>query len=124
MEQGREVFASPGAIENPLVRGCHQLIRQGAKLVESPDDVLEELAALLKYVIHGKSSTTVLGAAQMVALPPDHQVVLKQMDFVATSIDTIVSRTAFQASQVGSILLELELSGLVSAVPNGYTRVG
>ncbi len=123
LDQGREIFAIPGAIQNPQARGCHQLIRDGAKLVESPADVLEELAALLKYAIRDKSSTAVLKAARATVLPKQQQLVLRQIDFVATTVDALASRTGLAVSILGAILFELELNGLVSSVPGGYTRV-
>ena len=121
-EQGREIFAIPGSIFNPKVKGCHQLIRQGAKLVESLEDVLEELPALLNCVIRDKNAAAVPTNLQNVNLSVLQERLLRAIDYEATPVDVIVSRIALAAGAVGALLVELELHGLISAVPGGYAR--
>ena len=118
-DQGREVFAIPGSIHNPLARGCHALIRQGAKLVESANDVLEELHASLPLLPH----TEGLPGVAAVSLSPEQQTVLEKLGFEPTSIDRIVERTALTADVVSSILLLLELQGQVMSSGAQYHRV-
>ena len=118
-DQGREVFAIPGSIHNPLARGCHALIRQGAKMVESANDVLEELHTtfpLLPNEIEPNSAATD-------ALTAEQQTVLQQLGFEPTPMDRIVERTALTADVVSSILLILELQGQVMSSGAQYYRV-
>jgi DNA processing protein len=117
-EQGHEVFAIPGSIHNPLARGCHELIRQGAKLVEKTTDILEELAP--QFLGFRPPSAP--------ASPPvtdaDSQRVLKALGHDLTPIDVIVERSGLTAEVVSSILLMLELEGLVASASAGmYMRV-
>ena len=118
LEQSREVFAIPGSIHNPLARGCHQLIRQGAKLVETSQDILEELGSLA-----GAASSLRFGeAADSTADTPaeaSHRQVLQAMAYEPVSIDTLVERTGLPASAISSILLILELQGQVSIQSGG-----
>jgi DNA processing protein len=122
LEQGREVFAIPGSIHNPLARGCHRLIRQGAKLVETADDILEELSALLPAAIPGAISDEADNQSPQ-ALDPDHQKLLKCLAYEPTPIDELVNRSGFAASEVASMLLILELEGCVVSESGLYTRV-
>lgn len=119
-EQGREVFAIPGSIHNPLARGCHFLLRQGAKLVETAEDIIEELGPFLDGLNEKKFQS------QMTKLPDNmseiHGRVLTQIGFETTAYDTIIVRSGLTASEVSSILLSLELSGFVSGVSGGYIR--
>ena len=119
-EQGREVFAIPGSIHNPKVKGCHQLIRQGAKLVESAEDVLEEIVSLLNCVIRDKNAT--LNNQQAANLSEQQGRLLRSIDYEPTCVDSIVGRTGLAAGAVSAILLELELDGFIAAVPGGYAR--
>ena len=124
-EQGREVFAIPGSIHNPLARGCHALIRQGAKLVESAEDVLAELPALAGALreIRGPATTA---RAKIAAdeLDKDYKILLDALGFEPASLDRLVERTEFAAESVASMLLILELKGLVTACAGGtYSRV-
>ncbi|MCW8919693.1 MAG: DNA-processing protein DprA [Gammaproteobacteria bacterium] len=118
-EQGREVFAIPGSIHNPLARGCHQLIRQGAKLVESAADVLEELAPQLHAVLAAESSATVAGE---VVLDDESRRLLECLGYEATAVDLLVERSGLTAEAVSSMLLPLELQGFVAATVGGYAR--
>lgn len=122
LEQGRDVFAIPGSIHNPKVKGCHQLIRQGAKLVESPEDVLEEVSALLNYVIRDKNATEVLIDSRKDSLSEQQVSVLQEIDYEVTCVDAIVGRTGLAVNVVAAILLDLELYGFITAVPGGYAR--
>ncbi|GAB2487035.1 DNA-processing protein DprA [Comamonas humi] len=115
-EQGREVFALPGSIHSPQSRGCHALIRQGAKLVERVDDILEELA---------------LPAARPAPAPPSPfpaepgDGLLTQMGHEPVDLDALVARTGLDAARLQAQLLELELEGLVARMPGGlFQRVG
>ena len=125
LEQGREVFAIPGSIHNPLARGCHQLIRQGAKLVETADDILEELSP---YLSAPKISPTINQPIDKKTvnpqprLDPDHQKLLKCLAYDPLSVDEIVNQSGFSAAEVASMLLIMELEGNVVSQSGLYTR--
>lgn len=127
-EYGRELFAIPGSIHNPMARGCHALIRDGAKLVETAGDVLEELAPLLGTPLAG-SVHTLPGDAEngpaSTVMDPQHRELLDAMGFDPVTTDELVKRTGFPAAEVSSILLLLELQGHVSSGPGGlFTQLG
>jgi DNA processing protein len=120
-EQGREVFAVPGSIHNPLARGCHALIRNGAKLVESADDILSELkfSARKQCLIGGMRGR---GAAS--SLDKDHKILLDALGFEPASLDTLVERTGLPSQSVASMLLFLELEDVVGLHSGGrYLRL-
>jgi DNA processing protein len=114
-DQGREVFAIPGSIHSPLAKGCHALIKSGAKLVESAEDVLAELAG---FRPSGYASTT----KQM---PTGTETgLLAHMGHDPVDVDSLCSRAGMSAEQVSSELLRLELDGRVAALPGGlYQRL-
>ena len=122
-EQGREVFAIPGSIHAPQSRGCHALIRQGAKLVESAQDVLEELKI---------PATTVPGLPQegvnapgAAASDETEDPVLAALGYDPMGLDALIARTGMDASTLQVALLELELDGRVARLPGGlFQRVG
>jgi DNA processing protein len=123
-EQGREVFAIPGSIHNPMARGCHRLIRQGAKLVETADDIFAELGALLD-VLRTATLTEApdVQADSRPALDKDYEILLDALGFAPAGIDTLVARTGFATDVVASMLLILELDGRVAQQPGGlYCR--
>lgn len=104
-EAGREVFAIPGSIHSPQSRGCHALIRQGAKLVESAEDVLEELPPL---------GATVAAAPDAVQTPHEQQALLDAMGFDPVSLDALMARSGWPAAELSAALLELELDGEIA----------
>ena len=122
-EQGREVFAIPGSIHAPQSRGCHALIRQGAKLVESAQDVLEELKI---------PATTVPGLPQegvnapgAAASDETEDPVLAALGYDPMGLDALIARTGMDASTLQVALLELELDGRIARLPGGlFQRVG
>ena len=122
-EQGREVFAIPGSIHNPLSRGCHKLIREGAKLVEKAHDILEELELATKIINSEKNAQgeMVLNDNKEV-LDEDRRKLLSCIGFEATAIETLISRTGFAPREISSMLLMLELADYVKQVPGGYIR--
>ena len=130
-EQGREVFAIPGSIHNPLARGCHQLIRQGAKLTETAEHILEELAPQLEHLLLKPSSLSNNYENKSVqnnsyqALPnADQRLVLETMGYDPLSIDQLVIQTGLTPEALSSILLILELNGFIAASGRGsYTRI-
>jgi len=113
-EQGRDVFALPGSIHSPLAKGCHALIKQGAKLVDSADDILEELhLAAVPSATH-----------DVPELDPGAARLLAQLGFEPTDLDTLCERCDMGADAVSALLLKLELQGLIAALPGGqYQRV-
>lgn len=123
-EQGRETFAIPGSIHNPLSRGCHQLIRSGAKLVESAADILDELR--IPFSIQSlEPAKTVAGEVpgEPPPLDKEYEILLDALGFDPTGVDTIVERTGLPADSVASMLLILELEGRIAPHPGGrYSR--
>ena len=122
-EQGREVFAIPGSIHAPQSRGCHALIRQGAKLVESAQDVLEELkipATTVPGLPH--EGVNAPGAA---ASDETEDPVLAALGYDPMGLDALIARTGLDASTLQVALLELELDGRIARLPGGlFQRVG
>jgi DNA processing protein len=123
LQQGREVFAIPGSIHNPLARGCHSLLKNGAKLVETADDVLEELASLLALSLPQSISEEIENSDAAPILDEEHYAVLENVGYELTPIDLLVERTGFPVAAVASMLLMLELQGLVQSATGGYQRV-
>lgn len=111
-EQGRDVFALPGSIHSPLSKGCHLLIKQGAKLVDDARDILEELG----LEDRGRESAPAdTGGADAL---------LEAMGYDPCDIDTLAARSARPAQELAAALLELELEGRVAALPGGrYQRL-
>lgn len=122
--QGREVFAIPGSIHNPLARGCHRLLREGAKLVESAQDILEEIGPLLgANTLPGRVPASTRAADPVPAEDPDYARLLAALGHDATRIDQLVERTGLTVEAVASMLLILELREQVSLLPGGaYQR--
>jgi DNA processing protein len=105
-EQSREVFAIPGSIHSPVVKGCHKLIREGAKLVETAQDILEELG--LASLSLAPPASTRPGNAVLDVLGDD-----------PADVDTLIARTGLPADAVAVELTELELEGSVASLPGG-----
>jgi len=118
LEQNREVFAIPGSIHNPLARGCNALIREGAKLVETTEHIIEELTPYFqqdekKFTLNHQST-----------LDLEQQTLLNLIMFEPTSIDTLVAHTGLKVEEIASSLLILELQGYLEATPGGcYCRL-
>ena len=131
LEQNRDVFAVPSSIENQQAKGCHWLIKQGAKLVEECADIIDEFAFEDKPSLHLKSNEQPLKAAEHNILKGDNEIIQKglcndvllaSVGFEITPVDKVVSRSELPVEEVLTRLTMLELSGLVSAVPGGYIR--
>lgn len=119
-DAGREVFAIPGSIHNPLAKGCHQLIRQGAKLVETAADVLSELPfQFKKQLLAVSEGVTAAAPAAGTSLDNDYKILLDALAFEPVTVDTLVERTEFPSESVASMLLILELEGRVQPHPGG-----
>ena len=126
-EQGREVFAIPGSIHAPQSRGCHALLRQGAKLVESAQDVLEELQMKKHPQVVGAESTAQLELIRddaMARLSDAQKDLLNVIGFDSMGLDGLVARTGWDAATLPVMLLELELADFVARMPGGlYQRL-
>jgi DNA processing protein len=125
-EQGREIFAIPGSIHNPLARGCHQLIRQGAKLVETAQDIVEELIPLLGSLqVPSTTPPPERNSNPKIEKNGDFQALLRNLGFDPAPIDQIIAQSGLTPEKVSSMLLLLELEGYVSSSPGGrYCRTG
>ncbi|HET9734663.1 MAG TPA: DNA-processing protein DprA, partial [Burkholderiales bacterium] len=116
LEQGREVFALPGSIHSPLSKGTHALIKQGAKLVESAEDVLSELNAFRRIASASTRAPTAEADAAGNVLP--------HMGFDPIDLDSLCLRAGLPVEQVSAELLRLELAGRVAALPGSrYQRL-
>jgi len=136
MEQNREVFAIPGSIHNPLAKGCHQLIRQGAKLVETAEDILEEMSSVIDLNDHSSvneqphkvSNTSSENPSSDIQidnnLDQEQSDLLTAMGYDPISIDQLVVATDLDAASVAAMLLILELQNYVASNGGGtYTRL-
>jgi DNA processing protein len=114
-EMGRDVFAVPGSIHSPLSRGCHHLIKQGAKLVETADDILEELGLQSAASLPAPPAETPAGAAS---------VVLGALAHEPCDVDTLATRTRMGIDELLPLIVQLELEGWVCLLPDGsYERL-
>ena len=120
LEQGREVFAIPGSIHSPVARGCHQLIKQGARLVETVDDILEELGTW--WTLQPKGDSPAPAGPDLTGLAAREIAVLEALGYDPLSTDTLVQSTGLPADQLMQSLLLLELEGLVCPTPGGFVR--
>ncbi|MBB5321794.1 DNA-processing protein DprA [Marinobacter oulmenensis] len=123
LEQGREVFAIPGSVHSPVARGCHQLIRQGACLVETVDDVLEELGTWWSLASQPDGHQGRQPPAQLEHLDSREIAVFEALGYDPQSTDALGQATGLPADQLMQSLLLLELEGLVSTVPGGYLKI-
>ncbi|MBV8031057.1 MAG: DNA-protecting protein DprA [Betaproteobacteria bacterium] len=121
-DQGRDVFAIPGSIHSPLSKGCHALIKTGAKLVESADDIIAELSG-----IHAPESATTRRepkSGRRAAAAAPQSGLLLHMGHDPVDIDVLCERAGMAPEEVSSELLRLELDGFVAALPGGlYQRL-
>ncbi|WP_353572483.1 DNA-processing protein DprA [Candidatus Albibeggiatoa sp. nov. BB20] len=133
-EQGRDVFAVPGSVHNKLARGCHALIKEGAKLVESANDVIEELLIhipiaginpipVANKAFHSSDPTTTTNDNKLDELDPQYKTLYDCMGATPISIDDLVDVSQLNVGEISSMLLILELQGLVSSQVGGlYVR--
>ena len=118
-EQGRDVYAIPGAVGNPSVAGCHKLIKEGAKLVETVDDILCEWPQFMPQAVTDGQPKAQINQQQ--SLP--FQSLLDNVGDECTSVDQLAATVGLPVEAVLTQLLELEISGLIAAVPGGYIRI-
>ncbi len=116
-EQGREVFAIPGSIHNPHSKGCHHLIRQGAKLVDQAADIIDDIGSLLGFI--AEQAETHTDSPADLFIDSEYQVLLDAMGYDPVSIDTLVNRSGLTIEQLSSMLLILELNDHIKTAPGG-----
>lgn len=123
LEQGREVFAVPGSIDSPGSRGTHKLIREGAKLIESVHDILEEITPQiegsgLKAKVKGtRKRPDSIKPKNMKNLDDTQRTVLKSISGKPTNVDVIIAKTGFKAGDILNVLLTLEIEGYIEQMP-------
>ncbi|GAB3064871.1 DNA-processing protein DprA [Stenotrophomonas tumulicola] len=129
-EAGREVCALPGSVRNPRAAGCHRLIRDGAALVETPDEVLALVAPALAHSLpalqkHLHAPTEQGRRAHLpasLASEPDYQNLWKALDHDPTPMDSLITRCGLTAARLSSMLLAMELAGIVVCEHGRYCR--
>ena len=122
-DEGRDVFAVPGSVDNVLSRGCHALIRDGAKLVESAADVLEEFAHLGELRVSsdgaGPAPSDIGATGDLDGLDGPARTAVDSIGYDPVTLDDLVERTGLTAERLASILLTLELDGRIEVLPGG-----
>jgi len=128
-DAGREVFATPGSIRNPMARGCHRLLREGATLVETPEETLGALAPVavafaddLRARLDVPTSSRIAPQHALPDMDVDTQRLWDAIGHDPTPMETLVMRTGLTAAKVASILLAMELGGRVVSEHGRYTR--
>jgi DNA processing protein len=120
-EQGREVYAVPGSIHNPQTRGCHQLIRDGAVLVEAPKDIVAGLSGMFSFVLEQQFEEA---HKQTRSLDREHRQLLETIGYDPVNCDILVQRSGLTIDKLSSMLLKLELSDLIQSAPGGcFVRI-
>ena len=120
LEQGREVFAIPGSIHNPQSRGCHHLIKQGAKLVENAQDIIDELTSMFSSLQLPAESQEADSLISEPVLDQEYQQLLDIIGWEPVLVEHIMTLSPLTTEEVSSMLLLLELQGHVSSAPGGY----
>ncbi|MFZ6843660.1 DNA-processing protein DprA [Undibacterium sp. RuTC16W] len=120
-EQGRDVFAIPGSIHSPLAKGCHQLIKQGAKLVDTAQDILDELRFLPLMRPVAASSTQATSASLSDIVSADQRL-LDAIGYDPVHVDHLVERIAMDVAELSGVLLTLELDGHIEQLPGGMVK--
>jgi len=122
LEQGREVFAVPGSIHNPLARGCHALLREGAKLTENLQDILEEIGQLAS-VVQQPMGNLLSRHEFNERLDEESKLLLHNIGYDPVTIDFLIEETDIPANVAAALLLNLELQDLIESLPGGgYVR--
>lgn len=122
LEQGREVFALPGALNNPMSRGCHQLIRNGAVLVDNDQQIIEELGSLLGSMAEQVPSGELLLSAELPELSNDERQLLQMLGFEPCHIDQLCAISGISVAALSQRLISLELKGYISSQGMVYSR--
>ncbi len=122
LEYNREVFAVPGSIHNPNSKGCHQLIRDGAKLVETAEHIVEELGAFLQ-LLKNPATLSPQTTGGEVPLEPHLAKLLEGVDYHPTAFDALIARTGFPSDRLAAYLLELELAGWLESRSGAWQRI-
>ena len=120
LEQNREVFAIPGSIHNPMARGCHQMIKEGATLVESSADIVAQLGGILGGLVQRDSPVVAQQGAPVASLAPELQEIMRALGADPRSIEQLVRATGGDTGDLMAGLLQLELAGLVVQLSTGY----
>lgn len=134
MEQNREVFAIPGSIHNPQSKGCHALIKDGAQLVESGEDIIKQLAGLIRYFVgqqkQAEEQQTVKNQppqqsvlSRRAGLSDEERQLLKYIGYDTVAIEQLIERSGFSSAEVTATLVNLELKGVVKHSNWGYEAV-
>ena len=118
-EQGKDVFAIPGSIHSPQSHGCHWLIKQGAKLVETAQDVLEELKIPSAVRLDATESADDAVDSEPGETMVHDRALIQALGFDIVSLDALQARTGLATPELQAKLLELELDGLVTRLPGG-----
>lgn len=118
MEQGREVFAIPGSIHNPMARGCHQLIREGAVLTETLDDMVDHLGGMLAL-----KADELEDARPLLPEHPGERAVLERIGFDPLDFDSIANAMDMSPGELTTLLVSLELQGLIENIAGRYQRI-
>ncbi len=124
LQQDREVFAIPGSIHNPLSRGCHALIKDGAKLVEAAKDIVDEIQGFLslKWQETGFLASAMPKFEEELITSDNEEMILSHLDFDPVSIDQLAERTGLGVGELMASLLTMEVKGLVGNLGSGYAR--
>jgi DNA processing protein len=127
LEHGREVFAVPGSISSPYSKGCHKLIKEGAKLVEKVEDILEELQfsfqrneSFSSSDNKGQKKIVNSNTGEQLKFAPDEFNLLEVVPYEALTLEEIAIHSKMPLSQVNALLLELELKGVIKQLPGKY----